>query len=117
MKQITEHLFWIDDTCSVYLITQGDTALLIDCGTSFGPSSLNNYKLHQVERLLLTHFHRDQCSSAAEWQKSGTKVAIPFSEKRFLEEADILRVSYDLFDNYTSYYPGFTSLTDLSPDL
>jgi glyoxylase-like metal-dependent hydrolase (beta-lactamase superfamily II) len=116
MKRITEHVFWIEDTCSAYFIAQGDRALLIDCGTSLVPSSLDKSRTPQVEKLLLTHFHRDQCSSAAEWQKNGTRVVVPFSEKRFLEEADILRASYDLFNNYTSYYPGFTSLTDLFPD-
>jgi len=117
MKQITENLFWIEDTCSVYLVRRGDRALLIDCGTRWVPSSLRDSAIQQVDRILLTHFHRDQCSSAAEWQRQGTEVAIPLSERRLLEEADLLRASYDQFDNYTSYYPGFTPLANLRPDL
>ncbi|MBM4076490.1 MAG: MBL fold metallo-hydrolase, partial [Planctomycetes bacterium] len=116
LQPITEQLFWVEDTCSVYLIYKGGRGLLIDCGTHFKPCDLDS-NISQVDLLLLTHFHRDQCSSAAAWRQHGAKLAIPFAEKRFFEEADLLRASYDPFDNYTSYYPGFTSLSDLSADL
>ncbi len=116
MKQCSEHLYWIDDTCSAYLMTDGEAGLLIDCGTDFSPEALRGSPAARVEQLLLTHFHRDQCAGAAVWQQQATKVGIPFCEKRYFEETDLLRASYDIFDNYTSFYPCFGPLTDLTGD-
>ena len=117
MIRLNDQLYWIEDTCSCYVVTAGDKALMIDCGTNFLPARLGTIGVRQVECWLLTHFHRDQCGAATQWQKQGVQVAIPFTEKRFLEEPDLLRASYDIFDNYTSYYPGFTSVDDIRPDL
>src|SRR4051794_1156960 len=121
MQSLSKHLFWIEDTCSVYLLERGGKGLLIDCGTDLRPHTLisefgpaiapenepgfDPAKGMVIEKLLLTHFHRDQCAGAAQWQAAGAGVVIPFAERRFLEEADLLRAGYDIFDNYTAYYP------------
>jgi len=113
MQKITSHLFWRADTCSVYLLRDGDRGLLIDCGTDLRPDALAAETGVRVERLLLTHFHRDQCSGAAQWQAAGAQTIIPFAERRFFEESDLLRASYDTFDNYTAYYPTSGPLQDV----
>ncbi|MBM3786837.1 MAG: MBL fold metallo-hydrolase [Acidobacteria bacterium] len=115
MEQIAPGLCWIDDTCSVYALAHAGETLLIDCGTRLAPGSEIAAGLGRVNRVLLTHFHRDQCSSAAAWRDAGAAVTVPFAEKRFFEEADLLRASYDIYDNYTSYYPAFGSLRDIQP--
>ncbi len=116
MKQCSDHLYWIDDTCSAYLVINGETGLLIDCGTDFLPEALGESPAGAVEQLLLTHFHRDQCAAASDWQQHGAKAGIPFCERRYLEESDLLRASYDIFDNYTSFYPCSGPLADLVGD-
>ena len=115
-RKLTDHLFFIEDTCSVYGITVGDKSLLIDCGTDVLPGRLAEAGVRQVERVLLTHFHRDSCAAASQWQKDGAEVVIPFAEKRLLEESDLLKASYDTYNNYTSFYPGFGPLADIAPD-
>ena len=35
MNELSEHLYWVEDTCSIYAIRSGDQTLLIDCGTSW----------------------------------------------------------------------------------
>lgn len=117
MEQISEHLTWIEDTCSVYLIRQGDAGLLIDCGTDFMPADLRGSPVRRVERLLLTHFHRDQSANARLWQKQGTEVAMPFVEKKFIQEANLSRAAYDIYNNYRSYYQTFSPLRDTPADL
>ena len=109
MEQITDHLYYIEDTSSIYMV-RTDKCCLIDCGTD---STRNDWP---VDRILLTHYHRDQCAAAADWQKRGAQVTVPFCERRYFEEADLLRASYDIFDNYAAYYPGFTSLANITPD-
>ncbi|MCZ6676659.1 MAG: MBL fold metallo-hydrolase, partial [Candidatus Poribacteria bacterium] len=114
-RKLTDHLFFIEDTCSVYAICVDDKLLLIDCGTHLTPEEfpIDNCL---VERILLTHFHRDQCSSVERFQAEGAGVVIPFAERRFFEETDLLKASYDTYDNYTSYYPGRGVLNDIRAD-
>ncbi len=112
MNQLSEHLHMVEDTCSVYAIRAGEKCLAIDCGNHLSPAVLKG----QVEKLLLTHFHRNQCGAAPAWQQQGVEVVLPFAEKRFFEEGDLLRASYDTSDNYTSYFPAAGSLTDLVGD-
>ena len=112
-RSLSSQLSVRDDTCSVYRITINGRSLLIDCGTDAQPGTMG---AKIVERVLLTHFHRDSCSAARLWQAQGAEVVVPYAERRFFEEADLLKASYDTFDNYTSYYPGSTSLHDLTAD-
>ena len=34
MRKLTDHIFFVEDTCSIYGITANGKTLLIDCGTS-----------------------------------------------------------------------------------
>ncbi len=113
-RKLTDHLFFLEDTCSVYRITIDDKTLLIDCGTF--PTKLEADGVRQVDQILLTHFHRDSCSAASHWRARSAQIVIPFVEKRFFEETDLLKASYDIYDNYTSYYPCFGALADIAPD-
>ena len=116
MKKLSDHLFWVEDTCSAYAVKDADGSLLIDCGTDFSPTAAAAATLPGVERILLTHFHRDQVAAAPVWRRQGARLTVPFCERRYCEEADMLRASYDTFDNYTSYYPTFGSLEDVVAD-
>ena len=66
MRKLTDRIFFVQDTCSVYGITANDKTLLIDCGTS--PTTLETNGVQAVDQMLLTHFHRDTCSAAAHWK-------------------------------------------------
>ena len=114
MRKLSDSIFFVEDTCSVYGITANDKTLLIDCGTS--PTNLETNGVQQVNQVLLTHFHRDTSSAAAHWKRGGAQIVLPFAEKRFFEETDLLKASYDIYDNYTSYYPCFGPLEDLASD-
>jgi len=109
VERITDHLYHVRDTCSVYVLRADGGDCLIDCGTD---SANQDWP---VEWVLLTHYHRDQCAAASAWQKRGAEVYVPFYERRFFEEADVMRAAYDIYNNYTSYYPGFTTLADIEP--
>ena len=108
VNQLSDNLFWLEDTCSVYCVKAGEKTLLIDCGTD-----LRSETIGEVDRVLLTHFHRDQCSGIAHWQEQGADVFIPAAERHYLEEADLQRSAHYLYDNYTAYYPGYGPLEDV----
>ncbi len=113
MQQIGERLYWVEDTCSTYVIAGEDGGVVIDCGGLTPDRVAQESGVGSLRQLYLTHFHRDQCGAAAVWGKAGIEVGVPFAEKRFFAEADLLRASYDTFDNYTSYFPGFSALDDV----
>lgn len=113
MVTIADDLLHLAGTCSTYVITRDGGGLVIDCGAQ-PLDAVHAAAGIAVERCLLTHFHRDQCSVAAAWVAAGVEVTVPFAEKRFYEEADLLRASYDTFDSYTAYYPGFSCLEDVA---
>ena len=112
-QAITEHVTWFEDTCSVYVVTHGDGSLLLDCGTVLQSSNLAAAQLPPPELVLLTHFHRDQCGGGSYWQQQGAELTIPFAERRFLEETDLLKAAYDIYDNYTAYFPGRGPMHDM----
>ena len=100
---VTPHLFWQQDTCTIYGVRLGDRCLLIDCGTDLTPAALQSQGINRVEQILLTHFHRDQCAGARQWQSEGAQITLPFAERRFFEETDLLKAAYDIYDNYTAF--------------
>lgn len=109
VDKLGENLIWIEDTCSVYGVKSGGKTLLIDCGTDLCVDAA----VVNVDCVLLTHFHRDQCSGVSHWQQHGADIFIPAAECRYLEEADMQRAAHYLYDNYTAYYPGFGPLQDV----
>lgn len=112
MEKITPELFLHDGTCSTYMLRRGGRSLLIDCG-QWTPDQATEAGGESVDRLLLTHFHRDQCGAAPVWAEAGVRVGYPAAEKRFFEEGDLLRAGYDTYDNYTAYYPTRGPLEDV----
>ena len=68
MQSISPHIYWTPDTCSVQLLRDGDSVLLIDCGTDLCPEKLTDSLGVSAKQLLLTHFHQDQCAGSGHWQ-------------------------------------------------
>jgi glyoxylase-like metal-dependent hydrolase (beta-lactamase superfamily II) len=97
------------------MVTAGDETLLIDCGTDLMPGEAN-LSDRKVSKILLTHFHRDQCSSANAWQQERFPITVPFVERLFLEESDLRRAGYDIYNNYESFYDCFGPLKDIRAD-
>src|SRR3954471_4059627 len=84
--QLTPDTFLWSDTCNVYVIRDGDTALLIDLGDGSVLGALGEIGVTKVEWVLFTHHHREQCQGAAKLAGSGAKVAVGEAERAFFEE-------------------------------
>ncbi len=59
--KLSEHLYQFTDTCNVYLVVEGNKGLLIDVGSGAILDHLSTAGVEQVEWVLHTHHHRDQC--------------------------------------------------------
>ncbi|HEY3324385.1 MAG TPA: MBL fold metallo-hydrolase [Planctomycetota bacterium] len=64
-RQIEPNLFMWTDTCNVYVLRDGDAALLIDLGDGSVLDHLKEIGVSKVEWVLFTHHHREQCWGAS----------------------------------------------------
>lgn len=97
--QLRPNLYLWTDTCNVYVIRDGDTAVLIDLGDGSVLDRLGDIGVSRVEWVLFTHHHREQCQGAAKLRGMGVKVATSAIEK-------------PLFENPTSYRKMRPTLLD-----
>jgi glyoxylase-like metal-dependent hydrolase (beta-lactamase superfamily II) len=92
---------WMD-TCNVYVLCQGDSAVLIDFGDGSVLDHLAEIGVKQVEWVLFTHHHREQCQGFARLKASGARIAAPAAERALFERpADFRKMRVSLDDAFT----------------
>ena len=95
-------LFAWTDTCNVYVVRDGDAALLIDLGDGSVLDHLSEIGIHRVEWVLFTHHHREQCQGASRLKGSNTKIAAPEAERALFERpSDFRKMNVNLGDPFT----------------
>jgi glyoxylase-like metal-dependent hydrolase (beta-lactamase superfamily II) len=88
MSRLSPNLFLFEDTCNVYLIKQGERALLIGFGSGKILDHLKEAGVEKVERVLFTHHHRNQSQGLLELKHRTFLVTVPEREARFFEDAE-----------------------------
>ncbi len=86
--QLSEHLYQITDTCNVYLLVDDGAALAIDFGSGAVLEHLSALGVKQLEWVLHTHYHRDQCQGDGLAVAAGVKVAVPEAERQYFGSAE-----------------------------
>ncbi len=103
-REIASNVFVWTDTCNVYVIKDGDAALLIDLGDGSVLEHLSEIGVKSVEWVLFTHHHREQCQGAPHLAKRNAKIAAPELERPLFESpASFRKVKVTLNDQYTVY--------------
>ena len=106
--KLSEHLWLFEDTCNVYVVTDGDDALLIDAGSGAVIEKLNEIGCRRIKWILHTHHHRDQCWGDPHLVEGGAKIAVPQYERHLFEATDVFWRSRRIFDNYNDRNTFFT---------
>jgi len=88
--QLSEHVYMLGDTCNVYLLTDGDAALAIDFGSGGVLDHLQGLGVKQLEWVLHTHYHRDQCQGDERAVAAGARLAVPEAEREYFENVEEL---------------------------
>ena len=97
-------LFAWTDTCNVYVLRDGDAALLIDLGNGSCLAHLDEIGVKRVEWILFTHHHREQCQGIDRVDRRTAKVAGPQAEQELFESPTTFRKWYPtLGDKYSVY--------------
>jgi glyoxylase-like metal-dependent hydrolase (beta-lactamase superfamily II) len=106
--KLTPNLFVWTDTCNVYVLRNGDAALLVDLGDGSVLDHLGEIGVKRVEWVLFTHHHREQCQGAPRLTGSGTKLAAPESERALFERpGDFRKLNVSLGDAFTIHGSSF----------
>jgi glyoxylase-like metal-dependent hydrolase (beta-lactamase superfamily II) len=84
-RQSFPQLYQWQDTCNVFVLRDGDAALLINLGNGSVLSRLADIGVAKVEWALFTDHHRENCQGAEFLNRQITKVAVPAEERELFE--------------------------------
>lgn len=73
------------DTCGVYVLRDGDAAILINLGDGSVLDRLERSGIKKIEWVLFTDHHREQCQGIDRVDRAVTKVAAPKEEQPLFE--------------------------------
>ncbi|MBI3910419.1 MAG: MBL fold metallo-hydrolase [Armatimonadetes bacterium] len=91
-----ESVFRFEDCCNVYILKDGDRALLIDLGSGAVLDALGALGIHFLDGVYFTHAHRDQCQAANRVAERGVPLRFPQEARAFVaaeERTDLRQVT------------------------
>jgi glyoxylase-like metal-dependent hydrolase (beta-lactamase superfamily II) len=96
------------DTCNVYVVKDGDAALLVDLGDGSVLDHLGEIGVKQVDWVLFTHHHREQCQGFPKLKGGSAKIGAPAVERELFEQpAKFRRMNVRLSDAFTIHGTSF----------
>lgn len=99
-RKISENLFVFEDTCNVYLVKNGTSALLIDFGSGAILSHLAGLGVTTVDWILHTHHHRDQAQGDSLAVDRRIPIAVPEHERHYFDDAENFWRNRRIFELY-----------------
>ena len=106
-EKISASLYLFEDTCNVYVVKEGNRGVLIDFGSGRVLEELGDLGITQVDWILHTHHHRDQCQGDALANERGIPIAVPAHEQSYFEEVEVFwgaRQIYNIYDVRQSFF-------------
>jgi glyoxylase-like metal-dependent hydrolase (beta-lactamase superfamily II) len=100
LRQLSEHLYVLDDTCNVYVIKSGDRALVVGFGSGDILKRLPEIGVRGIGQVLLTHHHRDQAQGLCDLNSRSFQLAVPEQEAGFFERAETFWRTVQIDLNY-----------------
>ncbi len=87
-QRLSENLFVFEDTCRVYVVRSGSSAVLVDFGSGKVLDHLRDLGISKVDWILHTHHHRDQCQGDYRAVARGIPIAVPAHERHLFADAE-----------------------------
>jgi glyoxylase-like metal-dependent hydrolase (beta-lactamase superfamily II) len=87
-RKLSENLWVFEDTCNVYLIRDGSSAVLIDFGSGKILDHLPALGVSKIDWIFHTHHHRDQCQGDWKAVERRIPIAAPAHEAHLLADAE-----------------------------
>ncbi len=106
LKKLSENLYWLEDTCNVYLVRDGARAVLIDFGSGKILDHLAPLGITRVDWILHTHHHRDQCQGDPLAVERKIPIAVPAYEHHLFADVE------NFWRNRRVYHEGYETRND-----
>ncbi|MCC6390994.1 MAG: MBL fold metallo-hydrolase, partial [Bryobacterales bacterium] len=87
-RKLSENLYLFEDTCNVYVVRDGSRCVLIDFGSGKILDHLRGLGITQVDWILHTHHHRDQCQGDYKAVERKIPIGAPAHERHLFEDAE-----------------------------
>jgi len=85
-RVVSDHLAIHGGAVNSGIVIDGDRALLIDCGDSSIGASLCKLGVQHADRLLVTHYHRDQVCEGRVFLNAGCRLGVPDEESAYFSD-------------------------------
>ena len=79
------NVFVYHDTCNVYLLREGDSAILFNLGDGSILDHLKEIGVKNIEWVIFNDHHREQCQGVHRIDRNITKLAAPKEEQALFE--------------------------------
>ena len=116
-ERLSEHLYRYEDTCAVYVVInpdEPDRATLVDFGAGSILAQLGEIGVREVDWILHTHHHRDQCQGDWRAAERGLPIAVPSHERHLFDDVENFWQNRRIFHLYYVRNTYFT-LTESVP--
>jgi glyoxylase-like metal-dependent hydrolase (beta-lactamase superfamily II) len=100
LTQISSNLYWLRDTCDVYVLKDGHRALLIDFGSGHVLNLLAQIGVSRIDAVLHTHHHRDQSQGDPRAVAERIPIIVPEHERYLFEDAENFWRNRRIFELY-----------------
>ncbi len=107
--EIFKDVYKFADYVNVYAIKSGESAILIDFGSGDVLNHLSEIGVDNVEYILHTHYHRDQCYGDKKALEYNIKITAPDVEKKLFSVAEDFWKKKSYYDIYFFKPTFFTS--------
>ncbi len=87
-RKLNDNLWLFEDTCNVYIVRDGSSAVLIDFGSGAVLDHLPALGISRVDWILHTHHHRDQCQGDQKAVARRIPIAVPAHERHLFADAE-----------------------------
>ena len=113
LVQLFENIFLFEDYVNVYVVRDGNKAILIDFGSGKILDFLADIGVNEVDYIFHTHYHRDQCFGNNLALRQNIKIAAPRRERKLFTEAEEFWKTKSYYDIYSLKPTFFVSTFSL----
>ncbi len=108
-KEVAKEVFFFEDTCHVYILREGNKAILIDYGSGEVLKYLHEIGVEQVTDIMITHHHRDQAQGLNMVKKS-VRIWVPHTEYDLFAHVNEHWQAREIVNNYNVRQDRFSIL-------
>lgn len=101
LEQLSQNVYRFEDTCNVYVLTSGSSAVLIDFGAGDVLDVLDEIGVERVTDILMTHHHRDQAQGLDRAVEEGIRVWVPAHEHALFSDVESHWLGRQLWSKYS----------------